>query len=227
MSRVFIICEAGSNHDGDLDRAKRLVDVAVAAGGDAVKFQLIPPFKPEWIDELITHCGDRIEFMATPFNQAGIEALKGKVKRWKIAATEGADLDFVDAVVHAANGQPIYLSDGAVEYPVEAENITPLACVVKYPAKEEDYHFLKGKWGLSDHTENLILGPLAVAAGASVVEKHFTDDKGRSGPDHGYALSPGELRDYIRMIRFTEQIKQNKKQTITTYVGRKLQWPIQ
>ena len=224
---TFIIAEAGSNHDGDLERAKKLIDIAVGAGADAVKFQLIPPFKPEWIDPLIAHCGDSIEFMATPFNQAGIDALKGKVKRWKIAATEGADLDFVDAVVRAAEGQPVYLSDGAVDYPVEAENITPLACVIKYPAKEEDYHFLKGKWGLSDHTENLILGPLAVAAGASVIEKHFTDDKDREGPDHNYALNPEELKDYIRLIRFTEMIKNNPKKTITTYVGRKLQWPAQ
>lgn len=38
-SPVFIIAEAGSNHDGDLDQAKGLIDVAVEAGADAVKFQ--------------------------------------------------------------------------------------------------------------------------------------------------------------------------------------------
>jgi sialic acid synthase SpsE len=36
---VYVIAEAGSNHDRDLDQAKRLVDVAAAAGADAVKFQ--------------------------------------------------------------------------------------------------------------------------------------------------------------------------------------------
>lgn len=36
---VFIIAEAGSNHDGDLEQAKRLIDVAVEAKADAVKFQ--------------------------------------------------------------------------------------------------------------------------------------------------------------------------------------------
>ena len=36
---VYIIAEAGSNHDRDLGQAKRLIDVAAEAGADAVKFQ--------------------------------------------------------------------------------------------------------------------------------------------------------------------------------------------
>lgn len=39
MNRVFIIAEAGVNHNGDVDMAMQLVDIAVAAGVDAVKFQ--------------------------------------------------------------------------------------------------------------------------------------------------------------------------------------------
>ncbi len=39
MSRIFIIAEAGVNHNGDLETAKKLVDAAVLAGADAVKFQ--------------------------------------------------------------------------------------------------------------------------------------------------------------------------------------------
>ncbi len=36
---VFIIAEAGVNHNGSLDRARRLIDVAAEAGANAVKFQ--------------------------------------------------------------------------------------------------------------------------------------------------------------------------------------------
>lgn len=39
MDRIFIIAEAGVNHNGDMRTAKRMIDVAAAAGADAVKFQ--------------------------------------------------------------------------------------------------------------------------------------------------------------------------------------------
>ena len=39
MSRIFIIAEAGVNHNGDINLAKRLIDAAVESGADAVKFQ--------------------------------------------------------------------------------------------------------------------------------------------------------------------------------------------
>ena len=38
-SKVFVIAEAGVNHNGDLDIAKQLIDAASEAGADAVKFQ--------------------------------------------------------------------------------------------------------------------------------------------------------------------------------------------
>jgi len=39
MKKTYIIAEIGINHQGDLDVAKRLIDIAAAAGCDAVKFQ--------------------------------------------------------------------------------------------------------------------------------------------------------------------------------------------
>ena len=39
MKRTFVIAEAGINHNGDIDLAKKLIDTAVIAGCDAVKFQ--------------------------------------------------------------------------------------------------------------------------------------------------------------------------------------------
>ena len=36
---TFIIAEAGSNHDGKIEQVKRLIDIAVDSGVDAVKFQ--------------------------------------------------------------------------------------------------------------------------------------------------------------------------------------------
>ena len=46
-SPVFVIAEAGVNHNGSLETAKRLIEVAVDAGADAVKFQM---FKAEQLE---------------------------------------------------------------------------------------------------------------------------------------------------------------------------------
>ncbi|HDH96222.1 MAG TPA: hypothetical protein ENF73_00665, partial [Proteobacteria bacterium] len=41
--RVSIVAEIGSNHDGKIDQAIRLIEAAAQAGADAVKFQLFTP----------------------------------------------------------------------------------------------------------------------------------------------------------------------------------------
>src|SRR5881296_529612 len=58
---VYIIAEAGSNHDRDLDQARRLIDVAAEAGADAVKFQTFrsdlivaeTPTRAEYLDTIL------------------------------------------------------------------------------------------------------------------------------------------------------------------------------
>jgi len=56
FNRIFIIAEAGVNHNGDLELAKKLVDAAVEAGADAVKFQT---FKAE---EVATPDAERAQY---------------------------------------------------------------------------------------------------------------------------------------------------------------------
>ena len=55
--------------------------------------------------------------------------------------------------------------------------------------------------GLSDHTSGhaTVLG--AVALGARVIEKHFTDDNNREGPDHRFAMDPDTWRDMVDRTR--------------------------
>jgi len=65
---TFVIAEAGINHNGDLDLAKRLVDAAAEAGCDAVKFQKrtphmsLPPHL--WNQERDTPWGVRMTYLA-------------------------------------------------------------------------------------------------------------------------------------------------------------------
>lgn len=58
-SPVFIIAEAGVNHNGDIDLAKRLIDAAAEAGADAVKFQT---FKA---DKVVSYHAPKAEYQKT------------------------------------------------------------------------------------------------------------------------------------------------------------------
>jgi N-acetylneuraminate synthase len=59
--------------------------------------------------------------------------------------------------------------------------------------------------GLSDHTPGpaTVLG--AVALGARAIEKHFTDDNARIGPDHPFSMSPATWREMIERTRELER----------------------
>jgi len=84
-----------------------------------------------------------------------------------------------------------------------------LQCVSTYPcplhlasiAAMDDLATLHPLIGYSDHTASITTGQLAASAGACILEKHFTDDCARPGPDHSASLSPAALADYIRAAR--------------------------
>src|SRR5919206_1957578 len=136
---VFVIAEAGMNHDGDLGRAVALADAAARAGADAVKFQLHdaaaettrdappPPYfqdEPRWEyfertaftdeqwEELQRACAERgIEFLCSVFSLAALERLERLgVGRYKIGSGEVTNLALVQAA--GATGKPVLLSSG-------------------------------------------------------------------------------------------------------------------
>jgi sialic acid synthase SpsE len=59
--------------------------------------------------------------------------------------------------------------------------------------------------GYSDHTLGDNISIVAVAMGASAIEKHFTLDRNLSGPDHAFAIQPDELKVMVRKIREAEK----------------------
>ena len=61
--------------------------------------------------------------------------------------------------------------------------------------------------GLSDHSRDPIIAPVvATALGACVIEKHFTLSTRLPGPDHKFALEPGQLAQMVKAIRAAEQV---------------------
>ncbi|WP_019894279.1 N-acetylneuraminate synthase [Hydrogenovibrio halophilus] len=77
---TFVIAEAGVNHNGSLDLAKRLIDVAVEAGADAVKFQT---FKTE---ELVTEAADQADYQTR--NTGVRESQYAMLKRLELSESD-------------------------------------------------------------------------------------------------------------------------------------------
>tara|TARA_R110000796_G_scaffold162022_1_gene278812 strand:- start:11015 stop:11989 length:975 start_codon:yes stop_codon:yes gene_type:complete len=179
----------------------------------------------EWQKDLKQYCDEiDIEFMSTPFDEKAVDELVGLgVKRLKIAGFESTDWRFVDMV--ASTGLSLIISIGIgfelnkMGYILDivekyGNDLTLLHCNNAYPTPIEDIN-LKSMTtlggfkhvkaiGLSDHTTSTLTPSLAVAMGATVIEKHFTLDNNLPGPDHAFALEPDQLKEMIDNIRLTE-----------------------
>jgi len=84
MDKVFIIAEAGVNHNGDIEIAKKMIKAAVDAGVDAIKFQT---FKAE---NLVTKTANKADYQknTTPSNETQYEM----IKRLEIEETQYVEL---------------------------------------------------------------------------------------------------------------------------------------
>lgn len=165
---VFIIAEAGVNHFGQLDRAKRLADIAAVAGADAFKIQvydterMISEASPEWkarmkpkelawtqIEELAAYCKKLgILFMASAHDLESLDRLISLgVTSLKIGSGELGNVFYLERA--ARIGLPVILSTGMytiedVEETVSIflhagnKNLILLHCVSLYPAYPEE-----------------------------------------------------------------------------------------
>lgn len=254
---VFVVAEAGVNHDGSVQKALELIDRAAEAGADAVKFQMFRAadlataaapkasyqkrsrggdsqtdmlagleLSDEAFAAIKKRCDQRtVVFLATPFSPTDVMRLMSlQVAALKIASSDLTHEPLLDAA--GRTGCPLILSTGAstkeeIERCVEAlgrqgirDRLILMHCVSAYPTPldalnlcaiaslQQAFHV---PCGLSDHTTSVETGAWAVAAGACIVEKHFTYDRNACGPDHAMSLDPGQLREYIERIRAVER----------------------
>lgn len=178
----------------------------------------------EWQPVLAAHCRDvGIEFLSSPFDRDAVDELDTlDVAAFKIASFELVDLPLIEYA--AAKGRPIILSTGMATLAEIEEAITAargagaaevclLQCASLYPAPPSIMNLraipmLQSAFGLpvglSDHTLGTHVAPAAVALGADLVEKHFTLDRTRPGPDHPFAVEPAELAELVRAVRDVE-----------------------
>lgn len=101
-----------------------------------------------------------------------------------------------------------------------AEHICLLQCTSIYPAPPESLNLrsistLEMKYGVpvgySDHSDGTFASCVAVAAGAQIIEKHFTIDRSREGFDHKISLEPNEFKEMVEKIRLTEKMLGNEE----------------
>jgi N-acetylneuraminate synthase len=181
----------------------------------------------EWTPALKAACAEAgIDYFSAPYDFDAIDMLDEHVLVYKVGSGE---IDWLEALERMARkGKPILVATGAATigdvqravHTVLAHNpqLVLMQCNTNYTASLENfdhihlrvlttYHsmFPQVLLGLSDHTPGhaTVLG--AVALGARVIEKHFTDDNFREGPDHKFAMNPQSWADMVENTRRLER----------------------
>jgi N-acetylneuraminate synthase len=150
---TYVIAEAGSNHNGSLETAHELIDVAADAGADAVKFQMFRaddlyvedsgsveylddgrsiydiiesmemPY--EWIPDLYEHCLDRdVHFLSTPFDERSAAHLEEYVPAWKVASYTSSHHPFLRHL--SDTDKPVIMSTGAHGHEEVSDSVSVL-----------------------------------------------------------------------------------------------------
>ena len=163
------------------------------------------------------------------FTTAGdIETIKWveefKPSCWKISSGLLTHIPMVRYL--ASLGRPLLVSTGMasvddIDLAIETirstgnSNISLFQCTSLYPAPVDSLNLSTISWlkerynckvGFSDHSLGSDAAFLSVGAGATLIEKHFSLDNGRSGFDHKISLDPNGLKEMIGRIRAAEQI---------------------
>lgn len=181
----------------------------------------------DWTPILKETCDEvGIDFFTSPYDYDSIEHVDPYVPAYKVGSGE---IDWIEALEHmASKGKPVIIATGAstigeVQRAVHAilrlnKQLCVMQCNTNYTASPENYDhinlnvlktyatmFPNVVLGLSDHTHGnaTVLG--AVALGARVIERHFTDDNNREGPDHKFALNPEAWAHMVEETRLLER----------------------
>ncbi len=198
----------------------------------------------EWTHALKAESDDAgVDFFSTPYDLEAVDMLDPFVSQFKIGS---GDITWPEILLKVAEkGKPVLLATGAsnlgdVQRAVHLiRSVNPrialMQCNTNYSGASDNFAhvhlnvlrafhvmFPDAVLGLSDHTSGpaTVLG--AIALGVRVVEKHFTDDTGREGPDHRFSMTPATWREMVERSRELEQalgdadkrVEENERQTV-------------
>ena len=166
-----------------------------------------------------------IHYSTSPYDFPSVDHASLYTEFYKIGSGDITWLDICRYI--AQKNKPVFIATGAStmdEVAAAVDAVSPYApsfvlmqCNTNYTGDLENFRYVNlnvlktyaKRWphlvlGLSDHTPgySAVLG--AVALGARVVEKHFTDDNARTGPDHAFSLTPKVWREMVDATRELE-----------------------
>ncbi len=179
-----------------------------------------------WTAELAAACDAHgIAYFSAPYDLEAIDHLDPYVPAYKVGSGDITWLQSIDQM--ARKQRPVFLATGAsgigeVQAAVDCvlavnPEVCLMQCNTNYTGSPDNLDHINLRvlesyrtmfpdvvLGLSDHTagHTSVLG--AVALGARVVEKHFTDDTSRPGPDHAFSLDP---TSWAAMVMETRQLE--------------------
>jgi N-acetylneuraminate synthase len=229
-----------------------MIDAAVHAGVDAVKFQkrtpeiATPPdqqmqmretpwgyityleyrhkveFAEEQYREIDRHCRERgIAWLVSVWDQPSVEFMEQfDTPAYKIPSASLTDFNLIRKA--RTTGKPLILSSGMstmeqIREGVEiagAENLVLMHCTSTYPCEPEElnlkmvetlrHEFPTIPIGYSGHEVGLVPSAVAVALGASMVERHLTLDRAMWGTDQAASVEPGGFERLVKYVRVSE-----------------------
>lgn len=249
---AYIIAEVGINHNGDIEIAKRIIDAAVHAGADAVKFQKRTPavstppeqqtqmretpwgyisyldyrykveFNEEQYREIDRYCREKkIDWMVSVWDEPSVDFMEQfETPAYKVPSASLTDHNLLKYV--RQTGKPLIISTGMSTMEqiqrgvdvVGAENLVIMHCTSTYPCEPEELNlrmietlrkeFPNNPIGYSGHEVGLIPSAVAIALGASSIERHITLDRAMWGSDQAASVEPGGFERLVKYIRVTE-----------------------
>ena len=199
----------------------------------------------EWNKELKKECKkNKIDFLTSPYDLNYVDTVNKFIPAYKIGS---GDITWKEILTKIAlKNKPVLLATGAstmddVIFACKLilkinKKLVVMQCNTNYTSDEKNFKYinlnvlknLKVKFGkkiilgLSDHTPGhaTVLG--AITLGARVIEKHFTDDNSRVGPDHKFSMNPKSWSEMIKESRRLEKalgdgLKKIEKNELESY----------
>lgn len=193
-------------------------------------------FPREWHEDVAGYARKAgLDFFSSPYDRAAVDLLlELDVPAIKIGS---GDIDWLEMLDYIGRqGKPVLIATGAstlaeVDRALRTlrqagcEDLCVMQCITNYPSSFENANvrvletyaeaFPDVLLGYSDHTPGDVVPLAAVALGARVIEKHFTPDRSREGPDHPHSMEPDEFEAMVDRTRKLEAALGSSVKTVT------------